>query len=78
MNINQVLATRSPKSIDDQGNTIYIAQSPYHPTAHVISFVDASGYHHGNIGNVQDGPRIEGYPDTTDFVVEYYKQRVRA
>jgi hypothetical protein len=78
MNIQQILKSKAPRTTDDQGNQIIMRPSPYHPGATVVSFIGADGYWHSNIGNVQDdGVRIGGYPDSTDFLVEYYNNQVR-
>lgn len=78
MNIRQTLKSCAPITMDDQGNQIIMQPSSYYPGATVVSFIDADGYHHSNISNVQDdGVSIEGYSDGTDFLVQYYNNQVR-
>ena len=78
MDIREILKNKEQRTTDDQGNQIIMRPSPYYHGATVVSFIDADGYHHCNISNVQDeGVRIEGYADGTDFLVQYYNNQVR-
>lgn len=83
--IREILERRAPRTTDDQGNTIILRQATYPNNAMTVSFIDAAGCHHSNIGKVYDGvvtrnvygEAIEGRPDDRDFVIEYYENQVR-